>query len=72
MPDINAERDHAANAYAILGILFKHAPNSDAQAKVSRLFTEAQQLGAHGAELEMEVSGWLTDGLRDGKWPWNL
>lgn len=72
MSDVNADRDHTAHAYTLLGVLLAHAPDRSAQAVTSAWYNRIQADGAYGGTLEMTVAGALVDGLRHGNWPWTV
>lgn len=64
------QHDYEANAYVLLKLLLRHAPDRERQARTSAWYNRVQDQGAHGATLEMTVASALAEGLRCGNWPW--
>jgi hypothetical protein len=58
------------NAYALLGILQKYAPNGSAQQRCSEVYNSLQAQGAYDNELEKALVVLLLNGL-EGDWFWS-
>lgn len=60
------------NKYKLLSILQSHAPNSEAQKKVTDYYhTLLRENKSNDKEVELQLAGAIFDGLSYGNWLWN-
>lgn len=59
------------NAYELLGIIQRHAPNGEGQQIIADTYSLMLKEGNTVQEVEKNMAGILYNGLATGNWPWN-
>ena len=58
--------------YDLLTILQHFAPKGEDQAFCAHLYNEMHKDGCTSREIEINLVGMLSDGLKHGNWPWTI